>query len=137
MSGEWANDSKSVSIKGTGCKSGGCALKMVELTSGGLWHVKGHLDYSEDARGMAAQTAQTQGGKTPECVSGCENFRVDQELAFHSQDQVGESWNATSLEMESWISVPPVALLEILSSPPILEARSRIPVRPQCPFRPV
>ena len=27
---------KCVSIKGTGCKSGGCALKAVELTSGGL-----------------------------------------------------------------------------------------------------
>jgi hypothetical protein len=25
---------KSISIKGTGCKSGGCALKAVELTSG-------------------------------------------------------------------------------------------------------
>src|SRR5215469_13261156 len=61
---------------------------------------------------------------------------VNQELAFHSQDQLAESWNATSLGMESWISVPPVALLEILSSPPILVARSRIPVRPQCPFRP-
>ena len=30
---------KSVSIKGTGCKSGGCALKAVELTSGGLRRV--------------------------------------------------------------------------------------------------
>jgi hypothetical protein len=30
---------KSTSIKGTGCKSGGCALKAVELTSGGLLHV--------------------------------------------------------------------------------------------------
>jgi len=27
---------KSISIKGTGCKSGGCALKVVELTSGDL-----------------------------------------------------------------------------------------------------
>jgi len=27
---------KPVSIKGTGCKSGGCALKAVELTSGDL-----------------------------------------------------------------------------------------------------
>jgi hypothetical protein len=27
---------KSISIKSTGCKSGGCALKAVELTSGGL-----------------------------------------------------------------------------------------------------
>lgn len=27
---------KSLSIKGTGCKSGGCALKAVELTSGDL-----------------------------------------------------------------------------------------------------
>ena len=30
---------KSVSIKGAGCKSGGCVLKAVELTSGGLSHV--------------------------------------------------------------------------------------------------
>jgi hypothetical protein len=30
---------KSISIKGAGCKSGGCALKAVELTSGGLSHV--------------------------------------------------------------------------------------------------
>jgi hypothetical protein len=30
---------KSVSIKGADCKSGGCALKAVELTSGGLSHV--------------------------------------------------------------------------------------------------
>jgi len=30
---------KSISIKGAGCKSGGCAWKAVELTSGGLWHV--------------------------------------------------------------------------------------------------
>lgn len=30
---------KSTSIKGAGCKFGGCALKAVELTSGGLPHV--------------------------------------------------------------------------------------------------
>ena len=30
---------KSKSIKGAGCKSGGCARKAVELTSGGLSHV--------------------------------------------------------------------------------------------------
>jgi hypothetical protein len=30
---------KSISIKGAGCKSGGCAWKAVELTSGDLWHV--------------------------------------------------------------------------------------------------
>jgi hypothetical protein len=30
---------KSTSIKGAGCKFGGCALKAVELTSGGLSHV--------------------------------------------------------------------------------------------------
>ena len=32
----WLVTSKSVSIKGTGCKSGGCARKAVELTSGDL-----------------------------------------------------------------------------------------------------
>ena len=31
---------KSESIKGTGCKSGGCALKAVELTSGDLPFVR-------------------------------------------------------------------------------------------------
>ena len=31
---------KSISIKGTGCKSGGCALKAVELTSGDLPFVR-------------------------------------------------------------------------------------------------
>jgi hypothetical protein len=30
---------KSISIKGAGCKFGGCALKAVGLTSGGLRHV--------------------------------------------------------------------------------------------------
>ena len=30
---------KSISIKGAGCKSGGCAWKAVELTSGDLLHV--------------------------------------------------------------------------------------------------
>ena len=30
----WRMTTKSVSIKGAGCKSGGCALKAVELTSG-------------------------------------------------------------------------------------------------------
>jgi len=32
----WQLTTKSISIKGTGCKSGGCALKAVELTSGDL-----------------------------------------------------------------------------------------------------
>ena len=32
----WQVTAKSISIKGTGCKSGGCALKAVELTSGDL-----------------------------------------------------------------------------------------------------
>jgi hypothetical protein len=32
----WQMTTKSISIKGTGCKSGGCALKAVELTSGDL-----------------------------------------------------------------------------------------------------
>ena len=30
---------KSISIKGTGCKFGGCALKAVGLIAGDLWHV--------------------------------------------------------------------------------------------------
>jgi len=30
---------KSISIKGTGCKSGGCAWKAIELTSGDLRYV--------------------------------------------------------------------------------------------------
>jgi hypothetical protein len=36
-SGLWI--AKSISIKDAGCKSGGCALKAAELTSGGLLHV--------------------------------------------------------------------------------------------------
>ena len=35
----WQATVKSTSIKVAGCKSGGCALKAVELTSGGLPHV--------------------------------------------------------------------------------------------------
>jgi hypothetical protein len=32
----WQRTTKPISIKSTGCKSGGCALKAVELTSGDL-----------------------------------------------------------------------------------------------------
>ena len=32
----WPVTAKPISIKGTGCRSGGCARKVVELTSGGL-----------------------------------------------------------------------------------------------------
>ena len=32
----WQMTAKPISIKGAGCKSGGCALKAVELTSGEL-----------------------------------------------------------------------------------------------------
>ena len=32
----WQMTTKPISIKGAGCKSGGCALKAVELTSGDL-----------------------------------------------------------------------------------------------------
>jgi hypothetical protein len=32
----WQVTTKSISIKGAGCKSGGCVRKAVELTSGGL-----------------------------------------------------------------------------------------------------
>ena len=35
----WQLTTKPISIKGAGCKSGGCALKAVELTSGDLWRV--------------------------------------------------------------------------------------------------
>ena len=35
----WQRTAKSISIKSAGCKFGGCALKAVELTSGGLSHV--------------------------------------------------------------------------------------------------
>ena len=35
----WLMAAKSTSIKGAGGKFGGCALKAVELTSGGLSHV--------------------------------------------------------------------------------------------------
>ena len=35
----WQLTTKPPSIKDAGCKSGGCALKAVELTSGDLWRV--------------------------------------------------------------------------------------------------
>jgi hypothetical protein len=35
----WQLTTKPISIKGAGCKSGGCALKAVELTSGDLLRV--------------------------------------------------------------------------------------------------
>lgn len=35
----WQMTAKSISIKGAGCKSGGCALKAVTLIAGGLPHV--------------------------------------------------------------------------------------------------
>jgi hypothetical protein len=35
----WQSTAKSISIKGTGCKFGGCALKAVILIAGGLLHV--------------------------------------------------------------------------------------------------
>ena len=38
--------------------------------------------------------------------------------------------------MDSWTSVPSAGLLKILSTPPILVVRSRMPAKPQCPSRP-
>ena len=35
----WQMTVKPISIKDAGCKFGGCALKVVELTSGDLWRV--------------------------------------------------------------------------------------------------
>jgi hypothetical protein len=35
----WQLTMKPISIKGAGCKFGGCAPKAVELTSGDLWRV--------------------------------------------------------------------------------------------------
>lgn len=35
----WQLTTKPISIKDAGCKSGGCAPKAVELTSGDLWRV--------------------------------------------------------------------------------------------------
>ena len=35
----WHMTTKSISIKSTGCKFGGCVRKAVELTSGDLWRV--------------------------------------------------------------------------------------------------
>ena len=35
----WQMTTKPISIKDAGCKSGGCAPKAVELTSGDLWRV--------------------------------------------------------------------------------------------------
>ena len=46
----WHVTTKSISIKGTGCKSGGCVRKAVELTSGDLLCVaESRLRVSQDA----------------------------------------------------------------------------------------
>jgi hypothetical protein len=37
----WPSTTKSISIKGTGCRSSGCVRKAVELTSGDLPFVSG------------------------------------------------------------------------------------------------
>ena len=44
--------------------------------------------------------------------------------------------NPTSVGMDNWTSVPNIGLLKIFTRPPIPVARSRMPVRPQCPERP-
>jgi hypothetical protein len=56
--------------------------------------------------------------------------------AIPSCDEGGESSKAIPLGMDSWTSVPAAGLLKILSTPPILVVRSRMPAKPQCPSRP-
>ena len=58
----WQLTTKSISIKGPGGKSGGCALKAVELTWGGLGHVvlmeSGQLRESRGFQTMAQKSAE-------------------------------------------------------------------------------
>jgi hypothetical protein len=54
---------KSISIKGTGCKSGGCASKAVELTSGGL-------PFVSDLRLRVERSALTGRQKSAEGILG-------------------------------------------------------------------
>ena len=49
---------KSISIKGPGCRSGGCAVKAVSLTSGGLRRVPSGLRESKGALIAAQKSAE-------------------------------------------------------------------------------
>lgn len=64
------------------------------------------------------------------------NFRAIAEFSIYALLLRAETWNANVPGTDNLTSVPAAALLEILSSPLILVARSRIPAKPQCPTRP-
>ncbi len=67
----WHVTTKSISIKGTGCKSGGCVRKAVELTSGDLPLVR-------DTGLRIGEPVLTGRQKSAEGVV-CAEQRVDQE----------------------------------------------------------
>jgi hypothetical protein len=51
---------KPISIKDAGCKSGGCALKAVELSSGDLWRVV-EFTTETDVRQLSAPQKSAEG----------------------------------------------------------------------------
>ena len=57
----WPSTTKSISIKGTGCRSGGCVRKAVELTSGDLPFVSGFR--TEDRAIDPDRTAEVSRGR--------------------------------------------------------------------------
>ena len=65
----WHLTTKSISIKGTGCKSGGCVRKAVELTSGDLWRVL-------DSRLRDEQSFLTTPQKSAEGVLGAKALKA-------------------------------------------------------------
>ena len=60
---------KSISIKGTGCKFGGCVRKAVELTSG-------DLPFVSESRLRIEQSVLTGRQKSAECVVGVKELKA-------------------------------------------------------------
>jgi len=73
---------KSVSIQGAGCRSGGCAPKAVELTSGDLLSVW-------DARLRAGRSALIRGQKSAEGIVGAQALKARTVPARGSRERQG------------------------------------------------
>lgn len=65
----WLATTKSVSIKGAGCRSGGCALKAVELTSG-------DLPFVSESRLRAERSVLTGRQKSAEGIVGAKALKA-------------------------------------------------------------
>ena len=65
----WPMTTKSISIKGTGCKFGGCVRKAVELTSGDLLFVV-------ESRLRVEQSVLTRRQKSAEGVVGAQALKA-------------------------------------------------------------